>query len=119
MLELDRPSSLLPLCTELTIPDVIVFRKAKGLPIATTNSPCRISDDRPRASVGKGFCMSGERKSSLTVNPHCSWVIHTIERIELAILSMPNFLAAMTQSCLYNTSIIKILDQPIVPLSQY
>ncbi|KAG7238493.1 hypothetical protein INR49_030766 [Caranx melampygus] len=47
MLELDRPSSLLPLCTELTIPEVIVLRKAKGLPMATTNSPCRTSDDRP------------------------------------------------------------------------
>lgn len=62
MLELDRPSSLLPLCTELMIPDVIVFRKANGLPIATTNSPWRISDDRPSVSVGKGFYVSEERK---------------------------------------------------------
>lgn len=54
MLDFDRPSSLLPLCTELTIPDVIVFRKANGLPMATTNSPCRTSDDEPRVSVGRG-----------------------------------------------------------------
>lgn len=62
MLECDKPSSLLPLCTELTIPDVIVFRKENGLPMATTNSPCRISDDRPSVSVGKGFYTTGERK---------------------------------------------------------
>ncbi|TNN84237.1 hypothetical protein EYF80_005564 [Liparis tanakae] len=61
MLELDRPSSLLPLWTELTIPDVIVFRKENGLPMATTNSPCRTSDDRPRLSVGNGF-WDGERE---------------------------------------------------------
>lgn len=63
MLELDRPSSLLPLCTELTIPDVIVFCNENGLPMATTNSPCRMSDDWLSVRVGNGFCMSGERKS--------------------------------------------------------
>lgn len=62
MLECDRPSSLLPLCAELTIPDVIVFRKEKGLPMATTNSPCRTSADRPSGSVGKGFCTTSEKK---------------------------------------------------------
>jgi len=62
MFGLDRPSSLLPLCTELMIPDVIVFRRANGLPMATTNSPCRTSDDWPSVSVGKGFCISGEEK---------------------------------------------------------
>lgn len=64
MLEWDRPSSLLPLCAELTIPDVIVFRKENGLPMATTNSPCRTSADRPSVSVGKGFYMTGEMKQN-------------------------------------------------------
>lgn len=77
MLELDRPSSLLPLCTELTIPDVIVFRKANGLPIATTNSPCRTSDDRPRVSVGKGFCTSGDRSREKKMFSSCAKVIQT------------------------------------------
>lgn len=77
MLVLDRPNSLLPLCTELTIPDVIVLRKENGLPMATTNSPCRTSDDRPRVSVGKGFYMSGEKEqlndtsSQLTGHSDC------------------------------------------------
>jgi len=54
MLELDSPSSLLPLWAELTMPEVMVLRRAKGLPMATTNSPCRTSEERPRDRVGKG-----------------------------------------------------------------
>ncbi len=65
MLELDSPSSLLPLCAELTIPEVIVFRKENGLPMATTNSPCRTSDERPRVSVGKGFCVSEQKNKAI------------------------------------------------------
>ncbi len=82
MLELDRPSSLLPLCTELTIPDVIVLRKENGLPMATTNSPCLTSDERPRVRVGKGFCQGAEQGNS-TLNLHCLLVIRYIQRTEL------------------------------------
>lgn len=67
MLVLDRPSSLLPLCAELTIPDVIVFRRANGLPMATTNSPCRTWAERPRGSVGKGFYRWRERSGEKLV----------------------------------------------------
>lgn len=54
-----RPSSRLPRCAELTMPEVMVFCSAKGLPMATTNSPCRTSAERPSGSVGSGCC--GER----------------------------------------------------------
>lgn len=56
-----RPSSRLPRCAELTMPEVMVFCRAKGLPMATTNSPCLTSAERPSGSVGSGCC--GERDS--------------------------------------------------------
>ena len=56
-----RPSSRLPRCAELTMPEVMVFCRANGLPMATTNSPCRTSEDRPRGRVGSGCWKRGGR----------------------------------------------------------
>lgn len=72
MLECDRPSSLLPRCTELMIPDVIVLRKENGLPMATTNSPCRTSADWPSASVGSGFYVTDDRKREVML--YAAWL---------------------------------------------
>ncbi len=50
------PSSLPSLWAVLTMPVVTVFCRAKGLPIATTNSPGLRSAERPRDSTGSFFC---------------------------------------------------------------
>ena len=47
MVESVRPSSAPCLWAVLIIPVVTVFCREKGLPMATTNSPGRRSDDRP------------------------------------------------------------------------
>lgn len=64
MSEAARPNSRPPRCTELTMPEVMVFWRAKGLPMATTNSPWRTSEERPRGSVGRGCCGRRGRSQS-------------------------------------------------------
>lgn len=59
MSEAVRPSSRLPRWAELTMPEVMVFCRANGLPMATTNSPCRTSEERPRGRVGSGCWKRG------------------------------------------------------------
>lgn len=56
------PSSLPSLWVVLTMPVVTVFCRAKGLPIATTNSPGLRSADLPRASTGSFSCRGTERQ---------------------------------------------------------
>lgn len=59
MSESRRPSSLPSRWAVLTMPVVTVFCRAKGLPMATTNSPGRRSAERPSSSAGS-FFWSGE-----------------------------------------------------------
>lgn len=60
MSELWRPSSRLPRCVVLMIPVVTVFCSENGLPTATTNSPGRRSEERPRDRTGKASYMEGK-----------------------------------------------------------
>lgn len=46
------PSSTLPLCNVLTIPDVTVLLSCKGLPRAATNSPGLTSAEDPSLTNG-------------------------------------------------------------------
>lgn len=55
MSESRRPSSRPSRWAVLTMPVVTVFCRAKGLPMATTNSPGRRSAEWPRSSAGSFF----------------------------------------------------------------
>lgn len=63
MSESFMPSSLPSLCAVLTMPVVTVFCRAKGLPMATTNSPGLRSAELPRDSTRSFFCYNKHKKT--------------------------------------------------------
>lgn len=62
------PSSLPSLCAVLTMPVVTVFCRAKGLPMATTNSPGLRSAEWARDSTHSFFCCR-EDTNAVKENP--------------------------------------------------
>lgn len=64
MSESFMPSSLPSLCAVLTMPVVTVFCRAKGLPMATTNSPGLRSAELPRDSTRSFFCYNKHNKKT-------------------------------------------------------
>lgn len=70
MSESFMPSSLPSLCAVLTMPVVTVFCRAKGLPMATTNSPGLRSAELPRDSTRSFFCYNKHKKKPLKKYQH-------------------------------------------------
>lgn len=75
MSESMMPSSLPSLCTVLTMPVVTVFCRAKGLPMATTNSPGLRSAERPRDRTGSFFCSAEAHRRNRQKKTPQKWTI--------------------------------------------